>query len=463
GDGFAGSGVVCRAAVAGGCDIAENCTGSAAACPGDSVVAAGTICRASGGACDPQEVCNGSNSCPANVLTAAGTVCRASAGPCDPQEVCTGGAACPGNTLTAAGTTCRSAAGICDVSEACTGSSAACPGDSFVGAGTVCRPSINQPYCDPAEVCTGSGALCPGNTVIRSPTTEVCDAVDNNCNGTVDEGSATTCGSAINLGTLNVGGTLTRTEYIPAPVGSEQWYVVSVPQNADFAQHGTGTPQITLTSGGAVRFEVQSSCGANMPCGSGGSATGLTHWAFSDTASAAGAGAYTSRAVAWPTTMYIRVYRVSATSTCANQTLTISRPAGSAYQAGFTAGVAPVGTLSCSRWDAFRASLDPARTYTSITMSGSNNTTGRTCTGAAANSICQALRTGSSFSVSCGGNTWTVGQCYAGRIELNADGLFCNCSSQWSMRPCHEDPNFGGVGGPSSCGQAYQTLQANCQ
>lgn len=496
-EGFVAAGTVCRAAVAGGCDVQEVCTGGGPACPADVVVAAGTLCRASVGACDPAETCTGGNSCPGNTLLGAGTVCRASVGACDVAEVCNGGVGtcpadsvvaagtvcrgsagacdpaescngssglCPGNTLTAGGTICRSAAGICDVAEACTGSSAACPGDSFVAAGTVCRASANQPYCDPAETCTGAMAACPGNTVIRAPTTEVCDSIDNDCNGQTDEGASTTCGTAINLGTLGVGGTFTRTEYIAAPAGSEQWYVVSLPLSADVNSHGTGTPQITLTGSPSLRFEVQSSCGANLPCGSGGTATGLNYWAFADTVSPPGAGAYASRAVTWPTTLFIRVYRVSATTTCANQTLTISRPAGSAYQWGFTQGVTPLGTPACTNWNLFRAGIDPARTYNSVTLSGSNNPVGRTCTGAGANTICQALRTGVTTSVACGGNTWIVGQCGggSGNVEISADGQYCTCASTFVARPCHGDANFGGLGG-GSCGQAYQTLQVNCQ
>jgi len=61
--------------------------------------------------------------------------------------------------------------------------------------------------------------------------------------------------------------------------------------------------------------------------------------------------------------------------------------------------------------------------------------------------------------VSCDGNTWTVGQCGAGNIEVNADGLFCDGGSRWAARPCHGDPNCGG--GIGSCGAANQTLTVN--
>lgn len=59
-----------------------------------------------------------------------GTVCRAAAGTCDAVEVCSGGA-CPGDSYVAAGTVCRDEEQFCDFnSETCTGSSPTCPTDT---------------------------------------------------------------------------------------------------------------------------------------------------------------------------------------------------------------------------------------------------------------------------------------------------------------------------------------------
>ncbi len=126
-------------------------------------------------------------------------------------------------------------------------------------------------------------------------------------------------------------------------------------------------------------------------------------------------------------------------------------------------------TLSWRGLAAYRTNVvdgrQPYRAYTSITLRSSINGTGRTCTGAAANTLCQAIRTAhgaATISVACGGFTWSVGQCYAGQVEVNADGTFCSCSSSWAARPCHQDPNFGGVG-IGSCGAANQEIVVNCQ
>jgi hypothetical protein len=156
--------------------------------------------------------------------------------------------------------------------------------------------------------------------VIRTPTTEVCNAVDDNCNGVVDDGTTLACGSAFNAGTINRGGAYGNTTYVPSPGGSEHWYVVTFPANYDTLQHGTGTPTITLSGDPTLRMEIRyGSCSAGATCGPG------TQWSFVDNASPAGAGAYSSRRVAWPTTVYVRLFRPSG-GVCANYTLSIRRP-----------------------------------------------------------------------------------------------------------------------------------------
>ncbi|MFO0629303.1 MAG: hypothetical protein U0325_27250 [Polyangiales bacterium] len=234
---------------------------------------------------------------------------------------------CPADAVVAAGTVCRAAvAGGCDVAETCTGTNS-CPADAVRPAGTVCRASVNQPYCDPAEVCTGSSNACPADTVTRTPTTETCNSVDDNCNGTVDEGSSTACASAINTMSFVPGSTATYTGYVPSTVGAEQWYVATFVQNADYNSHGTGTPTVNLTPGtgdASLRMEIRyGSCAAAATCTPG------TSWTFTDNASAGGGsptGAYSTRNVAWPTTVYIRLYRTTAGSAvCSNYSLTISR------------------------------------------------------------------------------------------------------------------------------------------
>lgn len=204
-DVVATNGTVCRAFVAGGCDIAaETCDGSANTCPADTVAASGTVCRATAGACDAQETCNGTaNACPADSKQAAGTVCRASvAGGCDPAETCNGSAdACPTDVVATSGTVCRAAAGSCDVQETCNGSANTCPADAKQSSGTECRAAVAG-GCDLAETCNGTATSCPADlvatngTVCRAFVSGGCDVAAETCNGTAATCPADTVGAA---------------------------------------------------------------------------------------------------------------------------------------------------------------------------------------------------------------------------------------------------------------------------
>jgi Stigma-specific protein, Stig1 len=132
------------------------------------------------------------------------------------------------------------------------------------------------------------------------------------------------------------------------------------------------------------------------------------------------------------------------------------------FTATFTNGV--VATAQCTSWNTFRASL--TGTYTSITMSGTDDPTGRTCTGADANTLCQALRTGTaSGTLSCGGYTWGVTTTCDSAPELNAStGAACGCepSAGYDLRPCQGNDNWGGVN-TTTCAAPTQTITVVCE
>ncbi|MFO0579173.1 MAG: hypothetical protein U1A78_34670 [Polyangia bacterium] len=164
------AGTVCRG-LAGGCDTAEVCDGTATACPSDRLQPEGAVCRGAEGICDTAEVCSGTSAqCPPDGVQRAGTVCRAAAGPCDAAELCSGTSAqCPPDALAAGGTICRAAAGACDAAELCSGTSAQCPPDALALSGTVCRAAAGP--CDSQEVCSGTSAACPADKLKSSSTT----------------------------------------------------------------------------------------------------------------------------------------------------------------------------------------------------------------------------------------------------------------------------------------------------
>ena len=161
------SGTVCRAS-AGACDVAETCNGTALTCPSDALAPATTVCRAAAGECDAAETCTGSSaSCPADSKKASGTACTDDGNPCT-QDKCDGTTVTCQHPVGNAGTVCRASAGSCDVAETCTGTSATCPADGFASTSTVCRAAGGE--CDLAETCTGTSASCPADSKKTSGT-----------------------------------------------------------------------------------------------------------------------------------------------------------------------------------------------------------------------------------------------------------------------------------------------------
>jgi hypothetical protein len=184
------AGTVCRAST-GACDAAETCNGASPDCPANALVAAGVVCRSSAGACDPAEVCDGSTvNCPVDGLSPVNTVCRLSGGQCDVAETCTGSSAtCPADAKVAPGTVCRASAGVCDPAEVCNGSNT-CPVDSLSPGSTVCRASVGA--CDADDKCTGSSATCPADAKVGAGT--ICRSSAGACDpAEVCDGSSTTC------------------------------------------------------------------------------------------------------------------------------------------------------------------------------------------------------------------------------------------------------------------------------
>lgn len=120
------------------------------------------------------------------------------------------------------------------------------------------------------------------------------------------------------------------------------------------------------------------------------------------------------------------------------------------YENGVTYGVTSQYDID---WNTFLASLESIP-VDSITISGSLDTTGRTCTEPtlatqiATNLV--NLRNGSTVSqyVICDGLTWSVGIC-GGGIELTVGSgqTICGCTTDfYTVRPGFVNQNWGGIG-----------------
>ncbi|MBX3248064.1 MAG: hypothetical protein KF901_12875 [Myxococcales bacterium] len=245
---------------------------------------------------------------------------------------------------------------------ACTDLGAAA-GTQSCGTGA-CRRTIDQ--------CTGG---TPNTCMPGTPTAEVCNGVDNDCDGVVDNGSpaslcppppntastmcaggmcsftcatrwfdvdgvatngcecqddttSNACTAPTSLGSMSVGAAdIVVNGVIPTSM-QEDWYSISFPTGA--RGPGLGVPQIALTGPNAGNFVLGffTSCATNVTCGEG-SATGVGSYSFRDNASIPGPRAYTGpHSVSWPTTVIFRVTRTGAAASCAaaSYQLTIRRP-----------------------------------------------------------------------------------------------------------------------------------------
>ncbi|MEP3890162.1 MAG: Ig-like domain-containing protein [Hellea sp.] len=133
------------------------------------------------------------------------------------------------------------------------------------------------------------------------------------------------------------------------------------------------------------------------------------------------------------------------------------------YSEDFVGGTSyPVGTTQYDNWISFRAGLT-AGNYNSITVSGTNNSAGISCTSPATSTlIATALNSGSTSSFTCDGQTWRTGTCGNG-IELTVGtGGICQCNSNaFTLRPtifATGHPSWGSAGGGSTCNAPSQNL-----
>jgi cysteine-rich repeat protein len=121
----------------------------------------------------------------------------------------------------------------------------------------------------------------------------------------------------------------------------------------------------------------------------------------------------------------------------------------------------------CNEWQTFRGAIQNNRSYTRIRF-GRAGAGEFACNGGNANTICQALRAGSSTSVTCDGRSWGVrtgcsaqGQ-HADKPELYVDSGACSCNSRYSARPCIFNNNWGGWN-TATCGSPAQTYYVICE
>ena len=151
---------------------------------GDGVTDAGEQCDAG-----PANGASGSCCSATCAFVAAGTACRAAGGACDVPETCSGSSSvCPADARSTA--SCRPSAGACDVAESCDGVHTDCPEDGYQPDGVSCNDGI---ACTTADQCTGGA--CAGTSVSCGDGTEqpACGEDCDDGNTTGGDGCSATC------------------------------------------------------------------------------------------------------------------------------------------------------------------------------------------------------------------------------------------------------------------------------
>jgi hypothetical protein len=148
---------------------------------------------------------------------------------------------------------------------------------------------------------------------------------------------------------------------------------------------------------------------------------------------------------------------------------------GADYSGDFTRRVGyNRASQQCTAWHNWVGELGQVQSFSRITIRGSRNTEGYSCSGASANRLCSLLSRPknevSRQSFECDGRTWWIGSCGT-QLEVNVGaGGICRCSSGEgvaTVRPCiREDitsnANWGGIDG-ATCGAESQTMEVVCE
>ena len=140
-----------------------------------------------------------------------------------------------------------------------------------------------------------------------------------------------------------------------------------------------------------------------------------------------------------------------------------TNPNAVTYSQMFSGG--QVADAQCAAWDNFRLAL--SGTYTSITLSGSNDPVGITCTGVVANELCNGLHTGAAQSMlACGSHGWTVKNCGGDDWAITpTEGDPCTCISSanaYVLAPCTGSQYWGAIDA-MTCSSLTQTMTLTCQ
>ena len=130
------------------------------------------------------------------------------------------------------------------------------------------------------------------------------------------------------------------------------------------------------------------------------------------------------------------------------------------FKAQFTSGVTTTAELK-QQWLDFQARLVDfqahGRTFDRVTIRGSEDPVGLTCTGDTANTIATNVGNRTTYNVDCDGNTWDMSG--ASWYGVGAQGSYGSCLNPgYIIRPDITNVNWGGING-ATCSGVTQTME----
>lgn len=297
---------------------------------------ASQVCRAN--ACVTVTPCTTSRMCP-------GQVCDLGAGfcvDCVADGDCAAGQVCTANVCGAAPTPCVSdrecstSMQVCDVAR---GVCVDCVRDADCGAGQHCVAGTCHAGGVDAGMDSGvdsgidaagtmpdapvAGDAGPNDAHVSIDAAMPVDAAvgTDSATGCVDDGASDLCATATPIGTgaMTVGETRMGTIGSLPVAGSAAWYTIQFPPTGGSMPH----VDFAMNDSASFAFDVFGDCGGTVgACTSGEGAAGLTAWDFND--GCVPSVCHSSRAVAWPAQLWIRVRRLTVSASCTYYQLRVS-------------------------------------------------------------------------------------------------------------------------------------------